>query len=240
MYLALSLVLVFSLAACGDDAATKKDDGAKEPEKKQEEKQDDPAKEDESKEDESKEDESKEEEKADDTAQPGEAGFEEIEIGATQVGIYNVAGVYFQPVDMYPANLNPSKEDSDMHMEADIHLTNEAAVLYGFGEDGVEDFWPPYLNVKYFVIDKDGNTVTEGNFMPMNASDGPHYGANIKKDEIPLGTYTLRFEIQPDENGYLLHTDSETGVNAQEAAKDYYKKEVVEFPWNYDGSQLQE
>ncbi|MBR1418091.1 MAG: iron transporter, partial [Synergistaceae bacterium] len=38
---------------------------------------------------------------------PGEAGFEEIPIGEEQqVGPYNVAAVYFQAVDMYPAGKN--------------------------------------------------------------------------------------------------------------------------------------
>ncbi len=254
MYLALSFALVFSLAACGEEKPkeeapaeeTKTEAPAEDAEAPAEDAEapaedtEAPAEDAEAPAEDAEAPAEDAEAPAEDAAAPGEAGFEEIEIGATQVGIYNVAGVYFQPVDMYPPTLNPSKEESDMHIEADIHLTNEAAVLYGFGEDGVEDFWPPYLNVKYYVLAEDGTEVTSGAFMPMNASDGPHYGANIKKDVIPLGTYTIKFEIQPDENGYLLHTDSETGVNAQEAAKDYYKKEVVEFEWNYDGRQLQD
>lgn len=168
---------------------------------------------------------------------PGEAGFQEIPIGEEKiVGPYQVAAVYFQAVDMYPADKNPKKEDSDMHMEADIHLTKEASKLYGFGEG--EDVWPPYLTVKYEVIDKDNKVIADGSFMPMNASDGPHYGANIKKGLIPVGKYTLRITIEPPTD-YLLHIDQETGVEAHENAKDFFKTQVVEFEWNYTAEQLQ-
>ncbi len=168
---------------------------------------------------------------------PGEAGFTEIEIGELQiVGQYEVAAVYFQPVDMFPADQNPKKEESDMHMEADIHLTKDAAKMYGFGDE--EGVWPAYLTVKYEVADKDGKVVTEGTFMPMNASDGPHYGANIKKDVLKVGKYKLKFTIEPP-TAYLLHTDPETGVEAQENAKEYFSVQTVEYDWDYTGEQLQ-
>ena len=165
---------------------------------------------------------------------PGEAGFEEIPIGETQVGPYNVAAVYFQAVDMYPAGKNPSKEDSDMHLEADIHLKPEAAVAYGFGNG--EDIWPAYLTVKYEINKIDGKTVMSGSFMPMNADDGPHYGANIAKG-LPVGPYKLKFIIEPPTD-YLLHTDPETGVPAKEDAKNFFQTYTVEFGWNYTGEQL--
>ena len=165
---------------------------------------------------------------------PGEAGFEEIPIGETQVGPYNVAAVYFQAVDMYPAGKNPSKEDSDMHLEADIHLKPEDAVKYGFGNG--EDIWPAYLTVKYEINKIDGKTVMSGSFMPMNADDGPHYGANIAKG-LPVGPYKLKFIIEPPTD-YLLHTDPETGVPAKEDAKNFFQTYTVEFGWNYTGEQL--
>ena len=169
------------------------------------------------------------------TMKPGEAGFEEIPIGETQVGPYNVAAVYFQAVDMYPAGKNPSREDSDMHLEADIHLKPEAAIAYGFGNG--EDIWPAYLTVKYEVNKIDGKTVMSGSFMPMNADDGPHYGANIAKG-LPVGPYKLKFIIEPPTD-YLLHTDPETGVPAKENAKEFFQTYTVEFDWNYTGEQLQ-
>jgi uncharacterized protein involved in high-affinity Fe2+ transport len=47
--------------------------------------------------------------------------------------------------------------------------------------------------------------------MPMNASDGPHYGANVKLNGI--GDYKVRFLItNPEAQGYVLHVDKTTGV----------------------------
>ena len=171
------------------------------------------------------------------SVKPGEAGFEEIPIGEEiQVGPYNVAAVYFQAVDMYPAGKNPSKEDSDMHLEADIHLQPMYAVAYGFGNG--EDIWPAYLTVKYQILQMDGKTVVmEGSFMPMNADDGPHYGANIAKG-LKVGQYKLRFIIEPPTD-YLLHTDPETGVPAKEDAKNFFQTHTAEFNWNYTAEQLQ-
>lgn len=166
---------------------------------------------------------------------PGESGFAEISIGEEQqVGPYNVAAVYFQAVDMYPAGKNPSKEESDMHLEADIHLQPEYAIAYGFG--GGDNVWPAYLTVKYQIV-KGDKVISEGSFMPMNADDGPHYGANIKKG-LKVGKYTLIFRIEPPTD-YLLHTDPETGVPAKENAKDYFKTYTCEFDWNYTAEQLQ-
>ena len=168
---------------------------------------------------------------------PGESGFAEIPIGEEiQVGPYNVAAVYFQAVDMVPAGKNPSKEESDMHLEADIHLQPMFAVAYGFGSG--ENIWPAYLSVKYQILDAQGKTVVmEGNFMPMNADDGPHYGANIKKG-LKVGRYKLKFIIEPPTD-YLLHTDPETGVPAKEKAGEYFQTHTAEFDWNYTGEQLQ-
>ena len=168
---------------------------------------------------------------------PGESGFAEIPIGEEiQVGPYNVAAVYFQAVDMVPAGKNPSKEESDMHLEADIHLQPTFAIAYGFGSG--ENIWPAYLSVKYQILDAQGKTVVmEGNFMPMNADDGPHYGANIKKG-LKVGRYKLKFIIDPPSD-YLLHTDPETGVPAKEKAGEYFQTHTAEFDWNYTGEQLQ-
>jgi len=137
----------------------------------------------------------------------GPVGIEEND---QQVGFMNIATVYFQPVDMKPAGMSLAKEDATCHIEADISCIEDP---FGFGIGG----WVPYLTINYVVTDKDGNVVVgdrgpvEGSFMPMNASDGPHYGANIC---LPDGEgYTLTLTIlSPAENGFLLHVDPETGV----------------------------
>ena len=174
---------------------------------------------------------------------PGESGFAETPIGAEKVvGPYQVAAVYFQAVDMIPEGKQPSAAESDMHLEADIHLLPEAAVKYGFGEG--QDIWPAYLTVNYKVLSEDGKTeITSGTFMPMNADDGAHYGINVKKGLIPVGKYKLQLEIKAPTD-YLLHVDSETGVpaardNGKEAAEEFFKTQNVEFDWIYTGEQLQ-
>lgn len=142
-------------------------------------------------------------------AAPGQAaGFEEFPIGDdVQVGPLNVAGVYFQPVDMQPAGKGLAAKDADLHIEADISaLPNDL----GFGTG---DF-VPYLTVDYEITDKAGAKKASGTFMPMNASDGPHYGANIKLGDA--GTYTVKFMISsPEKSGYVLHSDQTTGVKGQ-------------------------
>lgn len=152
---------------------------------------------------------------------PGDvAGFEEFPIGDDiELGPLNVAGVYFQPVDMEPVGNSLPASESDMHMEADISaLENDLG--YGLGD------FVPYLTVKYEIISEDGTT-NEGSFMPMAASDGPHYGANIKIG--PAGTYTIRFIIEnPEAQGYLLHIDQETGVTGR------FWSEPLVAEWEFD------
>jgi uncharacterized protein involved in high-affinity Fe2+ transport len=138
---------------------------------------------------------------------PGEAaGFEEFPLGDDwELGPLNVAGVYFQPVDMIPASAGLPASQSDMHLEADISAA-ENDLGYGVGD------FVPNLTVRYEIIKSTGERV-EGTFMPMNASDGPHYGANVKLPGGGPGTYTVRFLIQnPEAQGYVLHVDQTTGV----------------------------
>lgn len=137
-------------------------------------------------------------------------GFDEFPLGDEQEhGPLVVSGVYFQPVDMEPAGNSLSKEEADCHIEADITASAEGATLgYGAGD------FVPWLQVKCYIQKKGSDKVQEIAFMPMNASDGPHYGANAKFEE-GLGTYTVTFEISAPGNDYLLHVDKETGVTGR-------------------------
>jgi uncharacterized protein involved in high-affinity Fe2+ transport len=139
---------------------------------------------------------------------PGEeAGFEEFPLGDDfELGPLNVAGVYFQPVDMLPAGTGLPASESDMHIEADISAA-ENDLGYGVGD------FVPNLTVDYEIIRSTGERI-EGTFMPMNASDGPHYGANIKLPGVGgPGEYTVRYIIQnPEAQGFVLHVDESTGV----------------------------
>lgn len=155
-------------------------------------------------------------------AAPGDAaGFEEFPIGDDiELAPLNVAAVYFQPVDMEPTGNSLAASESDMHIEADISaLKNDLG--YGVGD------FVPNLTVKYEITSSDGKTKVEGTFMPMNASDGPHYGANIKLGDA--GTYKVRFMIEsPEAQGFLLHVDKETGVTGR------YWQEPLVAEWDFD------
>jgi uncharacterized protein involved in high-affinity Fe2+ transport len=149
------------------------------------------------------------------------AGFEEFPLGDDlELGPLNVAGVYFQPVDMEPVGSSLAASQADCHIEADISaLENDLG--YGVGD------FIPWLKVDYEIIN--GGTVTSsGTFMPMSASDGPHYGANVVFG--PAGTYTVRFTIHsPESQGYLLHVDQATGVTGR-----FWRQPLVaewEFDW---------
>ncbi|MDR1535924.1 MAG: iron transporter [Planctomycetota bacterium] len=149
------------------------------------------------------------------------AGFEEFPLGDDHVvGPLVVAGVYFQPVDMEPLGMGGlAAADSDMHLEADISA-GENELGYGVGD------FVPYLTVRYKAEKKGGKTI-EGVFMPMNASDGPHYGNNVKLDGA--GEYKITFIIDsPIKQSYLLHVDKETGVEGR------FWTTPIEVSWDFD------
>lgn len=135
------------------------------------------------------------------------AGFTEYPIWEDEEvgGFINLSAVYFQPVPMSAGEGLESydTEDFDLHLEADVSaLENDLG--YGVGD------WIPYLTIDYSIVGSDGEVAAEGTFMPMSASDGPHYGANIALPDAD--TYSVTFTIHsPGESGYLIHTDSETG-----------------------------
>ncbi len=135
---------------------------------------------------------------ADDAA----AGFTEYPIFEDEeAGFLNVSAVYFQPVPM--SGGNEKVDGFNIHLEADVSaLENDLG--FGVGD------WVPYMTVDYKITGSDGNVAAEGTFMVMSASDGPHYGANVALPNAD--TYSVEFQFHnPEENGYLLHTDAETG-----------------------------
>lgn len=157
------------------------------------------------------------------------AGFEEIQVDENhsdqEVGPLTVNAVYFQPIDMEPSGMGLKAADASFHLEADIHA-NEKGTELGYGKG---DFVPD-LTVNYEIINNANNeTVGSGTFMQMNASDGPHYGANVKLDKA--GTYQLKLSIEsPASKGWMLHVDPETGV------KGHFWTEPIEVTfdnWDY-------
>ena len=113
----------------------------------------------------------------------------------------NVSAVYFQPVPMAPGQ--EDTESYNMHLECDVSAM-ENNLGYGLGD------WVPYLTVDYDVVGTEEGNEAHGTFMVMSASDGPHYGANIALPNADTYTVTFTFH-SPAENGYLIHSDAETG-----------------------------
>jgi len=111
---------------------------------------------------------------------------------------------------------------SDIHLEADIHAVEGNKNGFGAGE------WMPHLVINYTLVNTDTNEKQEGSFMPMVASDGPHYGQNIKM--MGVGNYKVTYHIEPPSAGGLYrHTDENTGVGR------WWKAFDVSFEFKYTG-----
>ena len=149
----------------------------------------------------------------------------EYPIGAPQerAGM-EIGAVYLQPVTMEPKGMMRPAAESDVHLEADIHALADNP--NGFAEGD----WMPYLVIRYQVT-KQGGATFSGDLMPMVASDGPHYGDNVKLDGP--GRYTVRFTISPptaDAHSHFgRHTDRLTGVGP------WFEPFTVEYQMVYAG-----
>ncbi len=139
-----------------------------------------------------------------------------------------IGSVYLQPVTMEPAAMMRPASESDVHMEADIHaLANDPN---GFPRGS----WIPALLVRYRLSKTGSRWTAAGEFMPMVANDGPHYGDNIKLDGP--GRYRVVYTIYPPDapgnpygHNFGRHTDRLTGVHP------WFKPFSVEFEFVYAG-----
>ncbi|MCL6459686.1 MAG: iron transporter [Gorillibacterium sp.] len=151
------------------------------------------------------------------------AAFEEFPIGEEQeVEGIKIGALYLQPVDMEPMDkAGLSAAQSDFHLEADIAALEGNQTGFGIGE------FIPYLKVHYQIKAKGTEkVVSEGTFMPMNASDGAHYGANVKL--AGAGEYILNYVVEsPEKMDYLLHTDEATGVKGR------FWQEPIDLTWEF-------
>lgn len=157
----------------------------------------------------------------------------EYPIGAPQkqAGM-EIAAVYLQPVDMEPEGHMRRAADSDVHLEADIHALDNNP--HGYAEGA----WIPFLHIRYELRKVAGSGAggepVVGHFMPMVASDGPHYGDNVKLQGP--GRYRLKYTVYPPnakENPmgahYGRHTDRATGV------RPWFKAFDVEWEFTFAG-----
>ena len=153
----------------------------------------------------------------------------EYPIGSPQnVAGMEVAAVYLQPIEMEPEGQMRKAADSDVHLEADIHA------LAGNANGYAEGVWIPFLLVRYEIARVGSNETIRGDMMPMVASDGPHYGDNVKLQGP--GKYRLRFRIFPPnapENPagahFGRHTDRATGV------RPWFRPFELEWEFTYAG-----
>ena len=156
----------------------------------------------------------------------GDASAKEYPIGKPKiVSNMEISAVYLQPIEMDPPNMMRAAADSDIHLEADIHAQSDNT--NGF-PDGA---WIPYLGVKYEVTKFGSDQKLSGELMPMVASDGPHYGDNVKL--MGPGKYKLRLSVEPPGASahahFGRHTDKETGVGP------WFKPFAVEYEFTYAG-----
>jgi periplasmic iron binding protein len=136
----------------------------------------------------------------------------------------NIAAVWLPAVGM--AGM-PEPLSDVIHLEADIHATADNP--NGFAKDE----FVPYLKIKYELSDaKGGKPLQAGDLMPMVASDGLHYGANIAKPGP--GSYRLVYKIEPPSAGGLgRHVDAATGVAA------WWEPFEVGFDWTMEAERPQ-
>jgi uncharacterized protein involved in high-affinity Fe2+ transport len=127
---------------------------------------------------------------------------------------------------MEPAGMMRPAKDSDVHLEADIKAAKGNPNGYAEGD------WVGYLGVKYELTKEGSSEVRKGDFMPMVANDGPHYGDNVKL--MGPGKYTLKLTIAPpDQNPHVhfgRHGDKETGVAP------WFKTFTVQYEFVYAGT----
>jgi len=131
----------------------------------------------------------------------------EYPAGTPQVAAgMEIAAVYLQPIEMDPPGMMRDAAQSDIHLEADIHATADNPNGFADGE------WVPYLEIDYVLTGPDGSKAS-GPLMPMVASDGPHYGDNVKL--FGPGNYHLTFTVRPPGHAshFGRHVDRETGVS---------------------------
>lgn len=160
-------------------------------------------------------------------------GFVSINVAAVEYPIgspqqrfgMEIAAVYLQPVVMEPEGMMKKAEESDIHIEADIKA------LAGNPNGFEEGAWIPYLLVKFEVTKQGTNQKVAGDFMPMVANDGPHYGDNIKL--FGPGKYHVKFTVLPPSANthahFGRHTDRLTGV------RPWFKAFDVEYDFTYVG-----
>jgi periplasmic iron binding protein len=146
----------------------------------------------------------------------------------------NIGTVYLQPITMAPTGMMLPRNQADIHLEIDIHAkANLKARGFAPGD------WLPNVNVNY-TIQKVGDPQPLAcggmptsadkktcRLMAMVASDGAHYGDNVKLNGP--GFYIVTFDAHTDPN-FGWHTDTDSKVLGTEFV-DWHFKQSYLFKW---------
>ena len=149
----------------------------------------------------------------------------EYPIGRPQFGGgMEVAAVYQQkPATVSPAGLLRPVAKSDIHIEADIHALADNP--NGFAEGD----WMPELTLSYDLRKKGTSApFATGKLVQLLASDGPHYGQNVKMQGP--GKYVLTLHIAPPPaNAFGRNTSKKGGVGK------WFKPFALQYPLTFAG-----
>ncbi|SAK93671.1 membrane protein [Caballeronia arationis] len=150
----------------------------------------------------------------------------EYPIGKQHIeGGMETGAVYLQPITMAPEGMMRKASESDIHLEADIHAVKNNPTGFAEGD------WMPYLQVSYELTKVGSTESIKGDMMAMVASDGPHYGDNVKL--FGPGKYHLKLHISaPAQTGHMAfgrHVDKETGVGP------WFKPFTIEYDFPFAG-----
>jgi uncharacterized protein involved in high-affinity Fe2+ transport len=139
-----------------------------------------------------------------------------------------IGAVYLQPIDMEPAGHMRKAAASDIHLEADIHALADNPNGYPEGA------WIAFLRVRYEITKLPSGEKIDGDLMPMVASDGPHYGDNVKL--AGPGRYMVRYTVYPPDapenaagHDFGRHVDRATGV------RPWFKPFDMDWEFTYAG-----
>lgn len=133
----------------------------------------------------------------------------------------SVGAVYLQPISMAPAGMMKPRNQSDIHLEMDIHA-KENLKARGFAPGD----WLPNAEVNY-TIQKIGDPkplISSGKLMPMVASDGAHYGDNVKL--AGPGFYIVTFDANTDPN-FGWHVDTDSKILGTEYVNWHFKQSYL-------------
>jgi len=116
-----------------------------------------------------------------------------------------IAANYLVGVEMAPMPPGMAMGPQAIHLETDVHAT--ADNVWGFADGS----WIPYLKITYTLTKEGSSWHASGQMLAMTAKDGAHYANNVEMDGP--GRYTVKLHYEsPETNGFLRHTDEETGV----------------------------